>query len=59
MTMFGGDTEVFVATMLREEGDTGIQTYVNTLIRYLRQRGMSVHLINLFTPWRVYSEKRL
>jgi glycosyltransferase involved in cell wall biosynthesis len=52
MTMFEGDTEVFVATMLRGEGDTGVQTHVNTLIRYLRQRGMTVHLINPFTPWR-------
>ena len=42
-------TEVVIATLMRPEGDTGVQTHFNQVQQWLRQSGVAVSLITPFS----------
>src|SRR3954467_9034532 len=39
---------IYIATVLRPEGDTGIQTHFNTFVRWAQQAGAAVRLVTPF-----------
>jgi glycosyltransferase involved in cell wall biosynthesis len=49
MTVSIGDHDLLVATILREEGNTGVHTHVRQLRRYLQQRGTGVRVLTPFS----------
>jgi len=48
MTDVQSDTEILIATVLREQGETGIQTHFNTFRKYLVERGVTVAVVTPF-----------